>query len=304
IMRFSAIKPAENAVPPAAERAEDAPAAKPAENAVPPAATMQLGAEDPKIASAADMPARQQQFLSIISDFAQKYETAPNDVAKDAPRQQRALRQQRARAICGIMNHLTVTNWVGTVNTLPGTNQGRGVLAVSLDKRSTIETWNKTLIKPRTAVHDAAIQLSPGQTIVFSGSFFRAKGDCITERSPTLRQAMTQPNWIMRFSAIKPAENAVPTAAERAEDANAAKPAANAVPPAATMQLGAEDLKIASAADMPARQQQFLSIISDFAQKYEMAPNDMAKNAPRQQRALRQQRARAICGIMNHLTVT
>jgi len=104
-----AAKPAENAASPAAERAEDValPAAKPAENVappaakpVPPAATMQLGAEDPKIASAADMPAQQQQFLSIISDFEQKYETAPNDTAKDAVRQQRALRQQRARAIC------------------------------------------------------------------------------------------------------------------------------------------------------------------------------------------------------------
>src|SRR5712675_3309113 len=265
------------------------PAAKPAEDAALPAATLQLGAEDPKIASAADMPVQQQRFLSIISDFAQKYETAPNDMAKDA------LRQQRARAICGIINDLTVTNWVGTVNTLPGIDQGSGVLAVSLDKRSTIGTWNKkydTLIK---AVHDAAIQLSSGQTIVFSGRFFRAKGDCITERSPTLREAMTQPNWIMRFSAIKPAENAVPPAAERAEDAAlpAAKPAENAVPPAATMQLGAEDPKIASAADMPAQQQQFVSIISDFAQKYETAPNGMAKDA------LRQQRARAICGIIN-----
>src|SRR5258708_14448980 len=101
---------------------------------------------------------------------------------------------------------LTVTNWVGNVNTLPGDDQGSGVLAVSLDKRSTIGTWNKkynTLIKPRTAVPDAAIQLSPGQTIVGSGRLFRWKGDCITERSPTLREAMTQPNWIIRFSAIK-----------------------------------------------------------------------------------------------------
>src|SRR5262249_20634353 len=108
----------------------------------------------------------------------------------------------------------------------------------SLDKRSTIETRDKkhnTLIKPRTAVHDAAVQMSPGQTVIFSGRFFRAKGDCITERSPTLREAMTQPNWIMRFSAIKLAENAVAPVAERAEDAAppAAKRAENAVPPAA-----------------------------------------------------------------------
>jgi len=139
---------------------------------------------------------------------------------------------------------------------LPGTGQSRGVLVVSLDKRSTIETGDKkhnTLIKPKTAVHDAAIQLSPGQTIVFSGRFFHAKGDCITERRPALREAMTKPNWIMRFSAIKPAENAVSPVAERAEDTappagkpaeNAAPPAAeraeNAAPPAATMQLGAD----------------------------------------------------------------
>ena len=196
------------------------------------------------------------------------------------------------------------------------------MLAVSLDKRSTIGTWDKknnTLLKPRTAVHDAAIQLSPGQAIVFSGRFFRAKGNCITERSPTLREAMTQPNWIMRFSAIKPADNAAPPAAKRedaalpaaepadnavppaakpAEDAAlpaakpadnavppAARPAENAEPPAATMQLGAEDPKVASAG-IPAQQQQFLSIISDFAQKYETAPNDRAKDALRQQRAL------------------
>src|SRR5258708_24648197 len=82
------------------------------ENAVPHAATMQLGAEDPKIASAADMPAQQQRFISIIHNFAQKYQTPPNYRPKVA------LRQQRARAICGIINDLTVTNWVGTVNTL------------------------------------------------------------------------------------------------------------------------------------------------------------------------------------------
>ncbi len=319
-------KPAEDAVPPGAERAEEAasPAAKPADDTALPA-TMQLGA-DPKFASIADMPEQQQQFLSIISDFAQKYETAPNDMAKNAFRQQRDLRQQRARAICGIMNDLTVTNWVGTVNTLPGTDRGKGVLAVSLDKRSTIGTWGRkynTLIKPRTA---ADIQLSPGQTVVFSGKFFRAKGDCIAEHSPTFREAMTQPNWIVRLSAIKPAQSAASPAAKPADDAAlpVAKPAEDAVPPGAeraeeaaspaakpaddtalpaTMQLGA-DPKFASIADMPAQQQQFLSIISDFAQKYETAPNDMAKNAFRQQRDLRQQRARAICGIMNDLTVT
>src|SRR5258708_38278790 len=75
---------------------------------------------------------------------------------------------------------------------------------------------------------------------------------------------MTQPNWIMRFSAIKPAENAVPPAAERVEDAAlpaakpaedaalpaakpaedaappAVKPTEDAAPPAATMQLSAD----------------------------------------------------------------
>jgi hypothetical protein len=46
---------------------------------------------------------------------------------------------------------------------------------------------------------------------------------------------MTQPNWIMRFSAIKPAEDAAPSVAKPAEGAAppAAKPAEDAAPPAA-----------------------------------------------------------------------
>jgi hypothetical protein len=282
-----AAKPAGDALSPAApaENAEPL-AAKTVENTARPAATLPSSAEDPRFASAAEMPAQQQQFLSVISDFAQKYATALNDMTKNA------LRQQRARAICAIINDLVVTNWIGTVNTPPA-DEGRGVLTVSLDKRSTIGFWDK--LKSRTALHNANIQLSPGQIVVFSGRFSRAKGDCITARSPTLREAMTQPNWLMRFSVIKTAEKAVPAAV---------KPGENDVQPAATMQLGAAHPRIPSAAEMPKQQQQFLSIIGDFAQKYETARNDMAKDALRQQKALRQQRARALCGIMNDLTVT
>src|SRR5258707_5080759 len=100
------------------------------------------------------------------------------------------------------------------------------------------------------------IRRPPRSTLFPYTTLFRS--DCITERSPTLREAMTQPNWIMRFSAIKPAENAVPPAAERVEDAAlpAAKPAEDAALPAAKPAQDAElpAAKPEETAELPAAQ--------------------------------------------------
>src|SRR5258707_11316233 len=101
------------------------------------------------------------------------------------------------------------------------------------------------------------IRRPPRSTLFPYTTLFRS--DCITERSPTLREAMTQPNWIMRFSAIKPAENAVPPAAKPAEDAARSEEHTSELHsrPYVACRLLLEKQKIASAADMPAQQQRF-----------------------------------------------
>src|SRR5260370_23672686 len=98
---------------------------------------MQLGAEDAFFASRRRHTRFKCDWSSDVCSSDLKYETAPNDMAKDALRQQRAFRQQRARAICGIINDLTVTNWVRTVKHTSEHHHSFNLLALLLLKKST-----------------------------------------------------------------------------------------------------------------------------------------------------------------------
>jgi hypothetical protein len=154
------------------------------------------------------IPAQQQKFISIIDDFAAKFKTAPNDMAKGA------LRPKRAEAICELITNPEVTDWVGTVQKLSSNREGKGILEVSISKSVNANTWNnalsdigdKTLIEPGTALHEAAIQLKPKQAIIFSGTFIKSDKDCLRESSMTQNGSMTKPNWIFRFSSVRPAQ--------------------------------------------------------------------------------------------------
>jgi len=154
------------------------------------------------------IPDQQQQFLSIVDDFAAKYKAAPNDMAKGG------LRPQRAKAICDLMKNPKVTDWVGTVRELSSNSAGKGVLVVSMSKITNAGTWNnslsdigdKTLIEPGTPLHEAAIQLKKKQSIVFSGTFVEGDKDCFRESSLTQSGSMSNPKWIFRFASVKAAQ--------------------------------------------------------------------------------------------------
>lgn len=166
-----------------------------------------LAVSSAAIAQAPGMPDKQQQFLSIVDAFATKYKAAPNDMAKGA------LRPQRAKALCDLLKSVKVTDWAGTVRKLSSNNEGKGVLVVTLNRASNVATWNnalsdmsdRTLIQPGTPLHEAAIQLSRNQTIIFSGSFIRGDTDCIRESSLSQSGSMTDPDWIFQFLSVKPA---------------------------------------------------------------------------------------------------
>jgi len=167
-----------------------------------------VGVTSLSLAQTASMPDLQQRFLSLVDDFADKYKSAPNDMAKGA------LRAQRAKEICALLKKpFKVQGWRGTVAKLSSNNEGKGVLVVDLNKISAAQTWNnalsdlshKTLITPGTQLHDAAMQLSRKQEVIFSGQFLPSDKDCIREGSLTQAGSMTDPDWIFRFSEIEPA---------------------------------------------------------------------------------------------------
>lgn len=150
-------------------------------------------------------PDSQQRFLALVDRFAEAYRRAPNDMARGA------VRPERARALCDAVRGLAVRGWMGTVETLSSTNDGRGVLALRLNDQVTVKTWNnslsdsgdRTLIASGTPLFAAASALRKGQRVVFDGRFVAHRDDCIRESSMTVSGAMNDPEFVIRFTALR-----------------------------------------------------------------------------------------------------
>jgi len=63
----------------------------------------------------------QQQFLSIVDDFAAKYKAATNEMPSEG------LRPKRASAICDLLEKGKITDGAGIAQTLSSRNEGKGV---------------------------------------------------------------------------------------------------------------------------------------------------------------------------------
>ena len=151
------------------------------------------------------MPLAERQFLNAVSEGRNQYESGANDMAKGAAR------PARGQAVCAVLHD--PVDWVGTVEQLSSNGDGLGVLDIRLDPNVTVSTWNNalsdisdhTLIAANSAVMRSASALSHGQTVIFSGSFIRSATDCAKERSLTIRGSMEDPDYIVRFAAIRAA---------------------------------------------------------------------------------------------------
>jgi hypothetical protein len=134
-------------------------------------------------------------LLSIVKDYAGRYNSAPNEMA------QGALRPARARAICRALPDRAATDWVGSIERLSSNNEGKGVLSVRISDSVTVRTMNNafsdieynTLIPVGSRLQQEAMALHEGQRVVFSGSFVPNDDDCIMETSLTVSGDMTEP---------------------------------------------------------------------------------------------------------------
>lgn len=199
--------------PPRAEAT--APASQPASQVVaaptPPAPVAPRPAASapaaPPPAPAASIPELQARFVTTVLNYRERYRTGANDMVRGAER------PARAQALCQFMRNGRVVDWVGTVTTLSSNNEGRGVLAVQIDRNITLQTWNialadgshRTLIDPQSPLFAAASALTRGARVIFSGQLMSSPDDCFHEASVTVAGAMTSPAFIFRFEAIRPA---------------------------------------------------------------------------------------------------
>jgi hypothetical protein len=156
------------------------------------------------------MPAAEQAFIRAVQRGQVAFQAAPNEMAQGGTRAQRRV------AICQSLNvpeqGVLVSDWVGQIDRLSSNSGGKGVLYISLAPSIRVETWNNdfsdsshhTLIEPSSPLFAVASQMKQGDEVVFSGTFFASGVDCVEEHSMGLQGSMSEPEFIFRFTRVKP----------------------------------------------------------------------------------------------------
>jgi hypothetical protein len=158
---------------------------------------------------AQDMPDDQIALRDAVVTAREAYDAALNDLAKGG------LRPKRGLAVCEALPTRQAQDWVGTVYDLFTNGDGWGVVSIEMDGEIWISTWNnamsdqrhKTLIDPASPLFTSLSELTIGQTVTFSGTFFEddLSSDCLREKSPTLHGSMSQPEYVFAFTDVRPA---------------------------------------------------------------------------------------------------
>jgi hypothetical protein len=153
------------------------------------------------------MPPDQAAFANLINDYAVRYRGAPNEIQKTELRFARAADLKKA-------DYKTATNWVGTLKVLRTDQDGTttAVFTVAGSKALSVGTSNNafsdrrygTRIARGSPLYAALSELLVGQAVVFSGEFFPGdRQDFLSEISITEKGSMTEPKFLMRFTAIR-----------------------------------------------------------------------------------------------------
>lgn len=144
-------------------------------------------------------------FVDVIEKAIIKSKSAKNDM------QIGGIKALRDKEICNILQVKSVSNWIGQVKKVSANSDGKGVLALSLPSGILIKTWNNsfsdtkynTLMEPGTEIFNRASELSIGDVVYFSGTFFEDNDNCISESSLSLSGKVKEPEFIFRFSDIR-----------------------------------------------------------------------------------------------------
>lgn len=155
------------------------------------------------------LPEPQKAFIAAVQTARETYSKGSNDMAKGAAR------PARAKQICSALKGSQAKDWVGTIYKLTTNGEGKGVIEVTIGPDIYVKTWNnsvsdisdRTLIDPDSNLFKSAVTLKEGQHVSFSGLFFKSSSDCVKESSLTMRGSITEPEFIIRFSSIKPLSN-------------------------------------------------------------------------------------------------
>ena len=146
------------------------------------------------------MPPAQVKFVEIVSSAQNQVKAASNDM------QIGGIKAERDKALCQLISSPVVTNWVGTIKKVDANSDGKGVLAISIapdvDVNSLSDIGDDTLINPSSNLFAEASNMAKGQTVTFSGKFFKDRQDCLKESSLSLKGKVSEPEFIFKFSKV------------------------------------------------------------------------------------------------------
>lgn len=154
----------------------------------------------------APLPQEETLFIKSVSKFANSFRKAKNEL------QESALREQRKQEIAILMAKRRITSWVGKISQLKTNTEGKAILAIRISPDIEIKTWNNalsdtssnTLIDKGSPIYSSLFELSTGQQVMFSGSFFTSETDYVKETSMTIQGSMRNPEFLFKFTSIEP----------------------------------------------------------------------------------------------------
>ena len=152
------------------------------------------------------MPGDERAFLVAVAKGRDAFNAGRNEMEKGSAR------PLRARAICDAISPGRVDDWIGKVANQSTNGDGKGVLTIEIGSKIFVKTWNnavsdfrnQTLLDPNSPIYKQALSLTRGQRVQFSGDLFANSTDCVHESSMTLQGSLTAPEFIFRFSDLRP----------------------------------------------------------------------------------------------------
>lgn len=154
------------------------------------------------------MPPIEQQFCDAVNAATSQYNQASSAGSNQLKLSK--LRSVRRAAILGAVHGKNAKDWVGTIDGMETTSDGKAVLDVKLPCGVSVKTWNNglsdisdnTLIPQSSPVYDTISNLAKNSAITFSGKFFSNDVNGFKEISVTEEGSMSDPEFLFRFAAV------------------------------------------------------------------------------------------------------
>lgn len=146
------------------------------------------------------MPSDEKNFIDVIEKYASLYKKAT-----DADSKTKIWHERETKLNIAKLNGIKMLDWVGTIQSVGATSDGKAFIAIHLTPTIMIRTNNNayadsadnTLILQKSTMYSMISTMAPGNRVRFSGILQR-------DISPTENSGMTTPEYLALFNDIKP----------------------------------------------------------------------------------------------------